>query len=257
VSGLLRVLAFVALLSLVLGAAAAFGRAIGPLERGVEDEGHAESAEDAHPVGLSVAANGFRIVAPRTRIAPGQNARFTFRVLGARTFEPSHERLMHLIVVRRDLDYFRHLHPVRARDGSWATALTLPAPGAYRVFADFVADGKRTVLGLDLFAPGEWLPGRSATAGTGPNTVALDRDGERLRFQVTRAGREVTVDRYLGARGHLVVLRKGDLAYVHTHAEEDELAFEAPLPSPGSYRAYLQFSVGGRVFTKAFPLEER
>jgi hypothetical protein len=55
---------------------------------------------------------------------------------------------------------------------------------------------------------------------------------------------------YLGAGGHLVVLREGDLAYVHAHAEEDELAFEVPFPSPGSYRLYLQFKVAGQVVTE-------
>ena len=54
---------------------------------------------------------------------------------------------------------------------------------------------------------------------------------------------------YLGARGHLVVLREGDLAYIHAHAEEDELAFDVPFPSEGRYRLYLQFKVGGAVET--------
>ena len=45
------------------------------------------------------------------------------------------------------------------------------------------------------------------------------------------------------------MLRNGDLAYIHAHADEDELAFDVPFPSEGNYRLYLQFKVGGKVET--------
>ena len=44
-----------------------------------------------------------------------------------------------------------------------------------------------------------------------------------LEFEITKDGKPITPDPYLGARGHLVALREGDLAYLHVHAEEDEL----------------------------------
>ena len=57
---------------------------------------------------------------------------------------------------------------------------------------------------------------------------------------------------YLGAGGHLVVLREGDLAYIHAHAEQNELAFDVPFPGEGRYRLYLQFKVAGTVQTVRF-----
>ena len=51
------------------------------------------------------------------------------------------------------------------------------------------------------------------------------------------------------------MLREGDLAYVHAHAEEDELAFEVPYPSDGRYRLYLQFKVDGVVETARFEVD--
>jgi hypothetical protein len=62
---------------------------------------------------------------------------------------------------------------------------------------------------------------------------------------------------YLGARGHLVALRQGDLAYLHAHPEEHEgaahaIPFAAEFPSAGSYRLFLQFRVAGVVHTAAF-----
>jgi hypothetical protein len=51
-----------------------------------------------------------------------------------------------------------------------------------------------------------------------------------------------------------VLLREGDLGYLHTHADADRLEFGATFPSAGRFRAFLQFSVGGAVRTAAFTL---
>jgi hypothetical protein len=81
-----------------------------------------------------------------------------------------------------------------------------------------------------------------------------------LRFTVTRDGRPVRPQPYLGAGGHLVALREGDLAFLHVHPEEhahdgDEIAFETTLPTAGRYRLFLQFRDAGRVHTVAFTTE--
>ncbi len=61
---------------------------------------------------------------------------------------------------------------------------------------------------------------------------------------------------YLGALGHLVVLREGDLAYVHAHADEGRLALRRSLSrTPGRYRLFLQFKVAGTVETVRFEVD--
>jgi hypothetical protein len=73
---------------------------------------------------------------------------------------------------------------------------------------------------------------------------------------VRRNDRVVTdLPAYLGARGHLVALRDGDLAYLHVHADEERLVFEADYPTAGAYRLFLQFQHGGRVRTAAFTVD--
>ncbi len=64
---------------------------------------------------------------------------------------------------------------------------------------------------------------------------------------------------YLGAGGHLVALREGDLAFLHVHPTEDDAAigFEATFPSSGAYRLFLQFQADGSVQTVAFTQEVR
>jgi hypothetical protein len=73
-----------------------------------------------------------------------------------------------------------------------------------------------------------------------------------LEFTVERDGRTVKPEKYLGARGHLVALREGDLAFLHVHPDEDSLAFMAEFPSAGRYGLYLQFKHEGTVRTAAF-----
>ena len=68
--------------------------------------------------------------------------------------------------------------------------------------------------------------------------------------------------RYLGAYGHLVALRAGDLAYLHVHPEGapgdgatepgPEVVFFAEVPSPDRYHLYLDFKHDGVVRTAAF-----
>ena len=76
-----------------------------------------------------------------------------------------------------------------------------------------------------------------------------------LKFTVRRNGAPVAVEDYLGAKGHLVALREGDLAFLHVHPDESSLSFMAEFPTAGRYRLFLQFQTGGRVHTAAFTQE--
>ena len=81
-----------------------------------------------------------------------------------------------------------------------------------------------------------------------------------LRFTVTKDGRPVQTEPYLGAGGHLVALREGDLAFLHVHPDRratGAIGFDATFPTPGRYRLFLQFKVDGTVQTVAFTQEVR
>jgi hypothetical protein len=61
---------------------------------------------------------------------------------------------------------------------------------------------------------------------------------------------------YLGAKGHLVALRRGDLAFLHVHPDDRSLRFMATLPTAGRYRLFLQFKTDdGRLHAAAFTRE--
>ena len=221
--------------------------------------------------GLAVAAGAYRLEVPETAIVAGEPTPFSLTVAGTdgrpvREFDEHGGVQMHLIVVRRDLTGYQHLHPTLQGDGSWRTELTLPTGGVYRAYADFERDGEKTVLGTDLFAPGDFAPAPLPE----PATVT-EVDGYRvelrghadagaettLTYRITRDGRPVDVEPYLGAGGHLVALRQGDLAYLHVHplAEKPgEISFAATFPTAGNYRLFLQFKDAGRVRTAALTL---
>jgi hypothetical protein len=265
-----KLAAFAAVLALVFGAAALAGGAVDPLH----DPASATKGEmsmDADPIrGLAVSEHGLTLDLARRAAKPGKQFQLGFRILDergrtVRDFEVEHTKRMHLIVVRRDLSGFQHVHPTQLADGSWTTPLTLPVAGTYRVFADFSVDGTPTTLADDLDVDGtvrsQIFPAPVKATGVDGFRVRLAdgavRAGEEseLTFSISRDGRDVHPQDYLGAKGHLVALRRGDLAFLHVHPDANSLRFEATFPNAGAYRLFLQFKVAGRVHTAAFTLE--
>lgn len=275
-SGAVRIALFVALLALAFGGAAMAGSALDP-DPDAEEAHVAEDHTGGHqaaraPPGLALAEDGLRLDVDRFRLAAGRPERLRFRIVGeggraVRDFDVEHDRRMHLIVVRRDLTGFQHLHPEMALDGTWSTSLELTEPGSYRVFADFKSGGASHTLGADVHVAGPFeprdLPHPSDRAGTGDGyEVRLTEDDGQLRFTVYLGDRRVDdIEPYLGARGHMVALREGDLAFLHVHPESEateggDIRFRVEFPSAGRYRLFLQFKHDGRVRTVAFT-EER
>jgi hypothetical protein len=219
-------------------------------------------AAEAMPVrGLAVSDHGLTLQLARRTAQPGRRFELAFRIADRRgrtlrDFDLEHTKRMHFIVVRRDMTGFQHLHPTQRPDGSWSVPVTLPEAGSYRVFADFSVNGKPSTLADDLTVDG---PVRSQPLPAPAQSV--DVDGlhvaqKALAFTVTRAGKPVAIQDYLGAKGHLVALREGDLAFLHVHPDEDRLRFDATFPSPGRYRLFLQFKTAdGRLHTAAFTRE--
>ena len=267
---------FAAVLALVFGVAAAVGAAVDPGEPAATCE--PQHAGMGHsPLGLSTTQDGTTIAPASFTVAPGRRQPLRFRVLGEdgkalrAGFEVEAQRRLHLIVVRRDLTGYQHLHPAMAADGTWSVPLKVAQPGAYRVFADFQRSCQKHVLAADLLAGGDFrpaaLPAPAPTASTDGYDVRLERPAlhagreAALRFTVSRGGRPVhEIQPYLGARGHLVALRQGDLAYLHAHPEEHDAAagaipFAADFLSAGTYRLFLQFKIDGVVHTAGFTVE--
>ncbi|MEU8180010.1 hypothetical protein AB0B85_02350 [Micromonospora sp. NPDC049044] len=233
---------------------------------------HAETA-DRFPGGLLVSQSGYTLEPVDAPVGE-----FAFRIAGpdgrpVTGYEVAHDKTMHLIVARRDLSGFRHVHPDLAPDGTWRVDTPLTGPGQWRAFADFTpTGGEPLTLGVDVTVPGELterpLPAPATSTTVDGYTVTLTGSPQPgrtapLTFTVSRDGQPVTdLEPYLGAYGHLVALRRGDLAYLHVHPDGTPgdgrtrpgptVGFLAEVPSAGSYRLYLDFQHGGTVHTAEF-----
>lgn len=275
-----RLAAFAAAGVAAAGLAALLGAAVGPIRAGGGaggahgDAGAGVPGGDHGPVGSAVGEGGPTLRLERGVVPRGRPTLLAFRVEAAgganvRAFDVTHERRMHLILVRRDLTGFRHLHPTMDPRGRWTVRVRLSDPGVYRVYADFRTDGEDHTLAADLTVPGPLTPVALAapapTATTGAYSATLDAAGlragreARLDYALRLRGRAVTPAPYLGAGGHLVALREGDGAFVHVHPEEGDapgvVGFAATFPTAGRYRLFLQFRHGGAVRTVAHTVE--
>ncbi|MGW8483139.1 heavy-metal-associated domain-containing protein [Microbacterium sp. NPDC055903] len=244
------------------------------------DEGSAPGRESALP-GSSLAAGGYLLSPVAAPGATGEDGELAFRILDGKgtaltRFETAHEKQLHLIVVRSDGALFRHVHPVLdEHTGTWSLPWRWDEAGTYRVYADFTAAGGEGVtLSRTVEVAGDYAPVASVadrTAEVDGYTVTLTGDLRAgsmsdLTLSVARDGEPVTtLEPYLGAFGHLVALREGDLAYLHVHAEGDdpapgttagpEIAFMAEAPTAGRYFLYLDFQIGGEVRTASFVVD--
>ncbi|MFJ6252125.1 MULTISPECIES: hypothetical protein [unclassified Streptomyces] len=289
-----KITAFAAALAATFGTAYGVGAAVGPSAapaKAPAADGHPDHETETAPApsapapngpgtdapgGLQVSDGGHTLVLedPTPASAPGRTVlRFSIEDAAGKkvtAFATEHEKEMHFVVASRDLTVFRHLHPVKAPDGTWSAETDLPVAGPYRAFADFrpAAPGARALtLGADVSVPGEYapkpLPAAAPTAPAGDGhqvrlsgTLDPGKPGE-LRFTVSEDGKPVTdLEPHLGAYGHLVALREGDLAYLHVHPNEGgpgpDVSFTATAPSAGAYRLFLDFRHGGEVRTAAF-----
>jgi hypothetical protein len=250
-----------------------------------EEEAHSATASDDVELapGTARAADGYSLELGDRLAEPGARELLRFSILDPEgepvtDFDIEHERRMHVIVARDDLTGFQHVHPEMDASGEWSVPVRFAKPGSYRVFADFSSEGTSLTLSDSVLVPGEAArrelpPVEALATSDGGYEVELDAgeiaaggDAE-LEFTVSRDGEPVEIQPYLGADGHLVALREGDLAYLHVHplsdisgsksATGEPIAFAATFPTAARYRVYLQFKVDGRVETVEFTEEAR
>ncbi|GAA3495914.1 hypothetical protein GCM10019016_030150 [Streptomyces prasinosporus] len=291
----LRITVFAAALAAAFGTAYGVGGTVdaispepkGGAHGGPVAAGHEETSgghEAAASGGLGISQGGHTLDLKTPRIEAGRKAELRFAVVQDSTgrkvtaYQREHGKELHLILASRDMSVYRHLHPARAADGTWSTPVDLPKAGSYRVFADFKPrGGEALTLGADLAASGTYEPAeppeRNSTARVDGYEVKLDGDltpgkASEVTLMVNKDGKPVRdLQPYLGAYGHLVALRSGDLAYLHVHPNGEpgdgrtrpgpEVSFTATAPSAGAYRLFLDFQHEGTVRTAAFTVHAR
>jgi hypothetical protein len=266
-----KVTAFLVGLAAVFAVAVWVGSTVGPREATM-------TAAQELPGGLQSTQDGYTLELSDSIATAQADVPLRFRILSptgapVKRYVETHDKLLHLIVVRNDLAVFQHVHPTLDAEGTWTLPLNLARAGDYRVFADFMpSGGPALTLGANLHVAGRYdpqpLPAAAATAQVDGFTVKLHgtpKAGEAsmLTLSVDRDGKPVDdLQPYLGAYGHLVAVRASDLAYLHVHPMGEpgdgtttpgpDIVFHTTFPSTGSYRLFLDFQHGGVVRTAAF-----
>ncbi|MBI4836595.1 MAG: hypothetical protein HY817_05030 [Candidatus Abawacabacteria bacterium] len=197
-------------------------------------------------------------------------------------FAITHTKPMHVIVVRKDLNYFQHLHPeFNQSTGTFTLSnLAFPTEGQYRIFADFAVTGGQMdpmnmPLGItsfeDVQVGNNYHPqaigaeekvktfeGYQVSLDTG--TPLQSSKEAKLAFDLKQNGKSVTdLQEYLGALGHTVILREGTLDFIHAHPVESinqqqsgKVNFMVHFPEAGKYKIFTQFQRAGKVVTTDF-----
>jgi hypothetical protein len=231
-----RIAAFGAALTVAFAGAYAAGAAFVPdgtaaswQARSEHSDAHGPHTDGTHtdgtPAGLSLSRDGYLLAPVQAPGTPGVDGRLSFTVLGPsgaplRDYASTHDRDMHLMVVRTDGSGFRHVHPQLDRDtGVWSLPWRWERAGTYRVFTDFQPEDtkdapaltlSRTVEVAGAMSPTEPGPVRNASEVDG-YTVTLTGDltagaTAPLTAEFSRGGEPVTeLSPYLGAFGHLAI----------------------------------------------------
>ncbi len=185
-----------------------------------------------------------------------------------------HEKKIHLIIVSNDLSKFIHIHPEYQASGNYTIEETFPVGGEYIAYADYKPTGSSPQLEKINFS----VLGKSAetkifketilTSSHGDFTLKLHSEGSKLLTgrsnpisgKLIEKGKAIdanSVDNYLGAKAHMIIIGVEEKNYVHVHptVENGNFEFHATFDKPGLYRAWVQFMVKGRVYTTNFVIE--
>jgi hypothetical protein len=193
-------------------------------------------------------------------------------------FAEAHERLLHLFIIGRDLQFFAHEHPERTARGF---ELTTPLPpGAYMVIADFIpGGGYPQMVHRAIVTPGYRA---SPFADAPPLEEDLSdkvREGMRIQLRVEAAGSRPEamlhfrfseadtgapvkdLEPYLGAAGHVLIVTPDLTNSVHAHPDVTgsgpDFAVHAVFPQAGTFKLWVQVQRGGRVVSAPFAVRIR
>ncbi|HEY9849146.1 MAG TPA: hypothetical protein V6D28_06790 [Leptolyngbyaceae cyanobacterium] len=191
-------------------------------------------------------------------------------------FDAFQEKLMHLIVVSDNFQFFSHLHPNYKGNGRFEVEARFPQPGNYTLFSDYKPAGtteqvsvlKTQVLGNSTLTPAINL-NHSKTFGDTKVNLTFSQPTLKAGLEVTlmfdlrqASNNQLLTDLqpYLGERGHLVILKQSSpltrTDYIHAHAMKNtppgQAHFMTSFPQPGKYKLWGQFNRNGRIITADF-----
>jgi hypothetical protein len=217
-----------------------------------------------------------QLSADRERLEARHAVRFRLVAPHAKgDFEYVHEKPVHFLIASADLADFDHIHPELAADDSYQVAYTFPRGGKYRVWADYSLPGEAPrvdAFDVSLSGPrdarGELAPEHRITLAPAKPL----RAGEDIPITLQFAGDLDTLQPYLGAWAHVIVIGEGWRSFAHAHPLESagvailahthnvsgppprEIHIATSFPDAGAYKMWVQYQRSGEVITEPFVL---
>jgi hypothetical protein len=209
-----------------------------------------------------------------------------------RRYDIDMTKYLHAILISGDLRSFDHVHPRLRSDGTFLFQQPLPTNGYY-LYADADPRGYgnqvfRFPLGIAGDRESPDLSESATLSRIGPYLVNLEgslsgRTRSTLIVRISKGGAPARdLHPYLGALAHAVFVGANDLSYLHVHPmayrpglpqavmSDAAMANMAPLPEtmfspaamvlqlprirPGTYKLWLQFRGGSRLYAAPFVL---
>lgn len=247
--------------------------------------GHGGTTAGGHqPVSQGQRTYEPEITSDTTSVKPNQPIKFSYKIKNdkgeiLKKYEIAHEKIMHFIGVRKDLQNFQHLHPDFNQDsGEFTVNITFPTDGPYRLFPDFTPTEDNpqklpvtvyhdiSVGDMSKYKAEPVVPDTKTKKTVGDYQITYNFPSEIMMrneisysLTMTKTGQLVRdLEIYLGALGHSVILKEGTLDFIHTHAEETttnrgpEIKFSTSFPEEGVYKIFTQFQHQNKVNTVDF-----
>ncbi len=191
-------------------------------------------------------------------------------------FDIFQEKIMHLIVVRDDLQFFDHIHPEYKENGRFEVTANFPESGNYTLFSDYKPAGnKENVSLMNITIPGTVPLPKNLEKFTKTKTISDTKVNLNISEKNIKAGQSVTLSfdlkdnknqpiqdlqPYLGEKGHLVIVKSSSPLtssdYIHAHAikntPDGKIEFHTKFPKPGTYKMWMQFNRNGQIKTADF-----
>jgi hypothetical protein len=175
-----------------------------------------------------------------------------------------HEKYLHVIGVRDDLQEFFHIHPVKTGPGTWEVTHVFPRGGNYKIWAEVgFLDGSYSFGQPRLSVSGDF--GTEETNQDRPDYEV--RSGYQVTFKHTEplvsgqtsslqflirdgAGREIETENFLGASMHMVMVKDDLSVCLHAHPfnpgfPDPVIVFSQIFSTPGKYKLFAQFRPKG------------
>lgn len=224
-------------------------------------------------------------ITPSPALQAGKPITLNFDIAEKLSHEPLgelinvHEKMVHLIIVSKDLKYFTHIHPDIKGLGQMQVETQFPKEGKYVMYLQFTPAGgteqtlsQSVQVGKGQFSSARLVPDTEKSKQVDgytfrmTNTPTQVGKAAMVTLAVENDGMPVAnIEPYLGAGGHAVLLSEDAESFLHVHPMteakgryyQSPLQFHTQVNQPGLYKMWIQTQINGQVHTVDFTFQVR